>query len=102
MISTTTTSHDLGCNPTVVAPVFTLTLKLAAQEQSMWLMAAFWGTGCAKSQHGRPPLPCVNNVADNVTTYTWTEDLVKPVISTTATAMTLDVATQPWLPRYLP
>ncbi|MFN8135047.1 MAG: hypothetical protein U0Z17_07430 [Bacteroidales bacterium] len=25
VISTTATSHDLGCNPTVVAPVFTLT-----------------------------------------------------------------------------
>ena len=85
VIATTAVSEDKGCNPTIVAPVFTLT-EACSPGTIVVVDGGVQGTGCAKSQTWTANFTdACNNVADQVSvTYTWTVDATKPVIATTA------------------
>ncbi|MFN8135040.1 MAG: hypothetical protein U0Z17_07395 [Bacteroidales bacterium] len=79
VISTTATSEFKGCNPTVVAPVFTLTEACSPGEINV-MDGGVQGTGCAKSQTWTATFTdACNNVADEKTiTYTWTKISLSP------------------------
>ncbi|PKP36598.1 MAG: hypothetical protein CVT97_08640, partial [Bacteroidetes bacterium HGW-Bacteroidetes-14] len=85
VILTTAVSEDKGCNPTIVAPEFTLT-EACSPGDIVVATAGVTGTGCAKSQTWTANYTdaCNNAAAEVSVTYTWTEDLIAPVISTTA------------------
>ena len=88
VITTTAVSGDLGCNPTIEAPEFSVTDNCDADITSKLQVTA--GTilenGCSRSQTWTATATdACNNVAEAVSiTYTWTEDNVNPVITTTA------------------
>jgi hypothetical protein len=85
VIATTAVSGDKGCNPTIVAPVFTLS-EACSPGEIVVTTDGVQGTGCAKSQTWKANFTdaCQNKADEVVVTWTWTEDLVKPVIVTTA------------------
>ncbi|MBR6106049.1 MAG: hypothetical protein IKP81_13450, partial [Paludibacteraceae bacterium] len=86
VISTTAESGNKGCNPTIVAPVFTgtdncegdISAKIAVTTTGVQ------GTGCEKTQSWTANYTdgCNNKADEVVVTYTWTEDKIKPVITT--------------------
>jgi hypothetical protein len=85
VIATTAQGGNKGCNPTIVAPIFTLT-EACSPGDIVIVDSGITGDGCAKSQTWTANFTdgCLN-VADEVSiTYTWTVDLIKPVIATTA------------------
>jgi hypothetical protein len=89
VLSTATTSSDLGCNPTVVAPVFTGTDNCDDPVVPVvTTLGQVNATGCQWSQTWNANYTdACGNIADQVSiTYTWTVDTVKPVLSTTATS----------------
>ncbi|MCB9332798.1 MAG: SprB repeat-containing protein [Lewinellaceae bacterium] len=86
VISTTASSGDLGCNPTVVAPTFTGTDNCEGAFLPTVTTTGPSNTGCAYTQTWLANYTdgC-GNPADEVSiTYTWTQDSEAPVISTTA------------------
>ncbi|SHH09798.1 hypothetical protein SAMN05443549_1271, partial [Flavobacterium fluvii] len=85
IIATTATSENKGCNPTIVAPVFTLTEACSPGSITV-VDGGVTGTDCAKSQTWTANFTdACNNAADQVSiTYTWTVDTTKPIIATTA------------------
>jgi hypothetical protein len=91
VINTTAVSGDLGCNPKVVAPVFTLQSDPSGCFLTSEINVATAGpvaNGCSWSQSWTATITdnC-GNVATPVTiTYTWSQDTELPVISTTATS----------------
>ncbi|MCB9332800.1 MAG: hypothetical protein H6574_17140 [Lewinellaceae bacterium] len=86
VISTTATSGDLGCNPTVVAPTFTGLDNCEGTFLPTVTTTGPSNTGCAYTQTWLANYTdACNNAADEVSiTYTWTQDTEAPVISTTA------------------
>ncbi len=88
VISTTATSKDLGCNPTVTAPTFTVTDNCDDDLIATVMTDGPTNTGCKYTQTWTANVTdeC-GNVADTKTiTYTWKQDTEKPFISTTATS----------------
>ena len=88
VIATKAVSGDLGCNPTVEAPEFTLTEACSPGEIVMTGSGPTATADCGMTQTWTANFTddC-GNVAEEVSiTYTWTEDLVDPVIATTATS----------------
>ncbi|MBI1769105.1 MAG: HYR domain-containing protein, partial [Bacteroidetes bacterium] len=90
VISSTATSGDLGCNPTVAAPTFTASDNCDGDISSAIVVTTAGPTGpaCARTQTWTANVSdgCSNAATTVSITYTWKEDLVKPVISTTATS----------------
>jgi len=86
VISTMAASGDLGCNPTVVAPVFTGTDNCEGTIVPAVTTDGPSNTGCAYTQTWNANYTDVcGNVAEQVSiTYTWTVDTELPVISTVA------------------
>ena len=87
VLATTATNSDLGCNPTVVAPVFTGTDNCEGTITPVVTTSGPSNTGCAYTQTWDANYTdACNNIADQVSiTYTWTVDTEKPVLATTAT-----------------
>ena len=89
-IHTEAVSDHKGCNPTIVAPTFTVidncegTFVLSADSITT---TGKTGTGCEKSQSWTAHYTdgCGNPAAPLTVTYSWKEDSQKPVIATTAT-----------------
>ncbi|MFN8135055.1 MAG: hypothetical protein U0Z17_07470 [Bacteroidales bacterium] len=79
IISTTAVSEFKGCNPTVVAPVFTLTEAYSPGTINV-VDGGVLGTGCAKSPVWTCTFTdaCNNGNDEKVITYTWTEDTHAP------------------------
>ena len=88
VISTTATSGDLGCNPTVVAPTFTGTDNCEGTIEPVVTTSGPSNTGCAYTQTWNANYTdvCGNPATQQSITYTWTVDNTAPVISTTATS----------------
>ncbi|MCO5261327.1 MAG: choice-of-anchor L domain-containing protein [Lentimicrobium sp.] len=86
VISTVAESADLGCNPTVVAPVFTGLDNCAGEFTPEVTTTGVISEGCAYSQTWTANYTdACGNVAEEVSiTYTWTVDTEAPVISTVA------------------
>ena len=90
VIHTEAVSDHKGCNPTIVAPTFTVidncegTFVLSADSVTT---TGKTGTGCEKSQSWTAHYTdgCGNPAAPLTVTYSWKEDSQKPVIATTAT-----------------
>ncbi|MBK8349706.1 MAG: hypothetical protein IPL08_19635 [Saprospiraceae bacterium] len=85
VIATTAVSENKGCNPTIVAPVFTLT-EACSPGTIVVVDGGVTGAGCEKSQIWTANFTdgCGNVADEVVVTYTWTVDAIKPVIATTA------------------
>ncbi|MFN8135043.1 MAG: hypothetical protein U0Z17_07410 [Bacteroidales bacterium] len=102
MISTTATSRQPWLLAQPAGHRYCSNRSMQPRNNQCWLMAAFWVQVVPSQTWTANFTDACNNVADEkVITYTWTESLVKPVISARLPAMTL-VVTQPWTPRYLP
>ncbi len=88
VISTEATSHDLGCNPTVTDPVFTGLDNCVGVFTPIVNTAGPTHNGCAYTQTWTATYTdaCTNVAVPVSITYTWTEDLELPVISTEATS----------------
>ena len=88
VITTTATSDDLGCNPTVVAPAFTGTDNCEGTITPVVTTAGPTNTGCAYTQTWTANYTdaCLNPATQVSITYTWTQDTDAPVITTTATS----------------
>jgi hypothetical protein len=88
VLSTTAVSGDLGCNPTVVAPIFTGTDNCEGTITPEVTTDGVTNTGCLYSQTWTATYTdaCGNAATPVSITYTWTEDLEAPVLSTTATS----------------
>ncbi len=88
VISTEATSHDLGCNPTVTDPVFTGLDNCVGVFTPIVNTAGPTHNGCAYTQTWTATYTdaCTNVAVPVSMTYTWTEDLELPVISTEATS----------------
>ncbi|MEA5109064.1 MAG: HYR domain-containing protein, partial [Lentimicrobium sp.] len=86
VISTVATSGDLGCNPTVEAPVFTGLDNCAGEFAPEVSTEGASNEGCAYTQTWTANYTdACGNVAEEVSiTYTWTVDTEAPVISTAA------------------
>ena len=86
VISTTAVSGNLGCNPTVTAPVFTGLDNCDGVFTPSVTITGPSNTGCAYTQTWTANYTdASNNVATPVSiTYTWTVDTEAPVIATTA------------------
>ncbi len=104
VISTEANSHDLGCNPTVIDPVFTgldncegvFTPIVTPQVRHTTVVPAHMQTWTANYTDA-----CPNAAVPVSITYTWTVDHELPVISTRLTAM-IWVATRRLLLRSSP
>ena len=81
VISTTATSQDLGCDPTVTAPTFTAIDNCLGTLTPTVTTTGVQGTGCAKSQTWRANVSdnCGNNATERIITYTWTESQVPTI-----------------------
>ena len=88
MISTTATSGDLGCNPTVTAPVFTVTDNCDANLVAEVTTEGPVADGCNYTQSWTATVTdaCDNEATPVTITYTWKVDTEAPVIATTATS----------------
>jgi hypothetical protein len=86
VIATTATNSDLGCNPDVVAPLFTVTDNCSTGITPVVTTDGPSNTGCAYTQTWTANFTdACNNVADALSiTYTWTVDTEVPVITTLA------------------
>ncbi|MEM7572329.1 MAG: malectin domain-containing carbohydrate-binding protein [Bacteroidota bacterium] len=85
LIMTTAQSGPLGCNPTVMAPIFTVADECNPNAQPVVMTDGVQGTGCAKSQTWTATYSNDCHTSDPVMiTYTWTVDAEMPVIMTTA------------------
>jgi hypothetical protein len=86
VISTLATSGNLGCNPTVVAPVFTGLDNCDGVFTPNVATAGPVATGCNYTQTWTATYTdACNNAATPVSiTYTWKVDTEKPVLATTA------------------
>src|SRR5204862_2549840 len=84
LITTTATSHGLGCNPTVVAPAFTGTDNCEGTIIPVVTTAGPTNSGCAYTQTWNANYTdgCNNAAAPVSITYTWTQDTEAPVITT--------------------
>ena len=86
VINTTAESGNKGCNPTIVAPVFTGTDNCEGDISAKITVTTtgVHGSGCEKSQSWTANYTdgCNNKADEVVVTYTWTEDKTKPVITT--------------------
>lgn len=90
VIHTEAVSDHKGCNPTIVAPTFTVvdncegTFALSADSVTT---TGKTGSGCEKTQSWTAHYTdgCGNPAAPQTVTYSWKEDTQKPVINTTAT-----------------
>ncbi len=88
VISTIATSGDLGCNPTVAAPVFTGLDNCAGVFTPSVTTDGPSNEGCAYTQTWAANYTdaCGNAATEVTITYTWTQDTELPVISTIATS----------------
>jgi hypothetical protein len=89
VIATTATSGNLGCNPQIVAPTFTVTDNCDVNPVANVAITGPTNTaGCTWEQTWTATYTdaCNNAAAPVSITYTWTEDLIAPVIATTATS----------------
>jgi autotransporter-associated beta strand protein len=86
VITTTAVSGNLGCNPTVVAPVFTGTDNCEGNITPQVNTPGPTNNGCAYSQTWTATYTdgCGNVAIPVIITYTWTQDTGLPVITTTA------------------
>jgi hypothetical protein len=86
VLTTTAVSGDLGCNPTVVAPIFTGTDNCEGAITPLVTTDGATNNGCLYSQTWTANYTdsCGNAATPVSITYTWTEDLEAPVLSTTA------------------
>ncbi len=87
VLATGATSHDLGCNPTVTAPLFTGTDNCMGQINPVVTTSGPTNRDCTYSQSWTANFTddCKNAAVPMTITYTWTVDTDKPVISTTET-----------------
>ncbi len=91
LLATTATSRDLGCNPTVQAPIFTGTDNCEGDFDPEVTTEGSVQDGCAYSQTWTAShTDACGNAAEPVSiTYTWTMDTEKPLLATTATSRDL-------------
>ena len=90
ILHTEAVSDHKGCNPTIVAPTFTVvdncegTFVLSADSVTT---TGKTGSGCEKTQSWTAHYTdgCGNPAAPQTVTYSWKEDTQNPVINTTAT-----------------
>ncbi len=85
-LATTATNRDLGCNPAVVAPVFTGADNCEEQISPVVTTSGPTSMGCAYTQSWTANYTdaCLNAAVPLTITYTWTVDTDKPVITTSA------------------
>lgn len=83
VITTTATSGDLGCNPSVTAPAFSATDNCDGSLTPTVTTAGPSNTGCSYSQTWTANVSdaCGNAANPLSITYTWKQDMVKPVIT---------------------
>src|SRR5690606_40593223 len=89
VIATTAASGDLGCNPTVTAPTFTVTDNCSVTDPIDVQTAgptATTGCGWTQSWTANVSDDCDNPAAPVTITYTWIVDNTPPQIATTATS----------------
>ena len=88
VISTEASSGDLGCNPTVVAPVFTGLDNCVGVFEPNVTPGGVTNVGCNYTQTWRANYTdaCGNAAVEAVITYTWIVDTDVPVISTEASS----------------
>jgi len=86
VISTTATGSYLECNPTVIAPVFTGLDNCEGVFTPVVTTSGPSNTGCAYTQTWTANYTdaCMNAALPVSITFTWTQDLVLPVITLTA------------------
>ncbi|MCK3686440.1 hypothetical protein, partial [Maribellus sp. YY47] len=86
VISTLAENEDLGCNPEVVAPVFTGSDNCEGEFEPNVTSNGPANIGCSYTQTWTANYTdaCGNPAAPVSITYTWTEDTEAPVISTLA------------------
>jgi len=86
VLSTTATTGNLGCNPTITAPVFNGTDNCEGVITPVVTSAGPTNTGCDYSQTWTANYTdaCLNAAAPISITYTWTQDLTPPILATTA------------------
>ncbi len=90
ILHTEAVSDHKGCNPTIVAPTFTVTDNCEGTfvlNADSVTTTGKTGTGCEKTQSWTAHYTdgCGNPAAPLTVTYSWKEDTEKPVIATDAT-----------------
>jgi uncharacterized protein (TIGR02145 family) len=90
ILHTEAVSDHKGCNPTIVAPTFTVTDNCEGTfvlNADSVTTTGKTGSGCEKTQSWTAHYTdgCGNKADPQTVTYSWKEDTQKPVINTTAT-----------------